>query len=81
MKKKKVFQAAVFLLLLFFFLFFFCFEEDLTVEMDGISIGYVRFNLKHEELLIIYISGAPCKSTHSRKFGNHLTVHRPPVRL
>ena len=76
MKKKKVFQAAV-----FFFVFFFCLEEDLTVEMDGIAIGYVRFNLKHEELLIIYISGAPCKSTHSRKFGNHLTVHRPPVRL
>ena len=75
MKKKKVFQAAVFCCC------FFCLEEDLTVEMDGIDIGYVRFNLKHEEPLIIYISGAPCKSTHSRKFGNHLTVHRPPVRL
>ena len=81
MKKKKVFQAAVFFVVVVFFCFFFCLEEDLTVEMDGIDIGYVRFNLKHEELLIIYISGAPCKSTHSRKFGNHLTVHRPPVRL
>ena len=26
--------------------------------------------------------GAPCvsKSTHPRKFGNHVTVHRPPAR-
>ena len=49
MKKKKVFQAAG----CFFFL-----EEDVTVVMDGIDIGYVGFNHKHEEL-VIYIRGAP----------------------
>ena len=32
--------------------------------------------------IIIIISGAPCvsKSTHPRKFGDHVTVHRPFVR-
>ena len=74
MKKKKVFQAAG--------CFFFFLEEDVTVVMDGIDIGYLGFNHKHEEL-VIYISGAPwgSKSTHPRKFGNHVTVHRPPVPL
>ena len=54
----------------------------MTVVMDGVDIGYLGFNHKHEEL-VIYISGAPwgSKSTHPRKFGYHVTVHRPPVRL
>ena len=43
MEKKKVFQAAE----CFYFL-----EEDVTVRMDVIDIGYVGFHHKHEELVI-----------------------------
>ena len=81
MEKQKVSQAAE----CFFFL-----EEDVTVRMDIIDIGYVGFHHKHEELVIYRSSlarevrarGAPCvsKCTHPRKFNNHETVHRPPVR-
>ena len=48
MEKKKVFQAAE----SFFFL-----EEDVTVRIDVIDIGYVGFHHKHEEL-VMYSSGA-----------------------
>ena len=48
MEKQKVSQAAE----CFFFL-----EEDVTVRMDIIDIGYVGFHHKHEEL-VIYNSGA-----------------------
>ena len=49
------------------------------------------FNFKQRALIIMILAelwrakracGAPwvSKSTHPRKFGNHVTVHRPPVR-
>ena len=49
MEKRKRFSKP---LNVFFFL-----EEDVTVRMDVIDIGYVGFHHNHEEL-VIYSSGA-----------------------